>query len=446
MSDSDPIAAELRRRLKIESSQRFIIAYSGGVDSHVLLHVLANLVHDRDRLKVVHIDHELHEDSGNWALHCGRVADSLGLTAEVIKITRRPRKGDSIESWARKQRYQLFESIIDGTDAVLTAHHQEDLAETFLLQLFRGAGPHGLSSIAAEQSFGTGTIVRPLLNVSRSEIHEYAINHKLDWVEDSSNAADKFERNFLRHQLMPLVKEKWPAVTERIAHAVTLQRESAALLDITADSILVSAINDSGRQVALATLLALDETRRRWALRRWIVRAGFPIPDAVHLRAMLELLDARVDAQPCVKWKGAEMRRYRGTVYLGSARPRELDITDYQWDLCAPLELPSGILSASKVIGGGLRTRAVGAGVRVRFRRGGERCRPSGRAHSQTLKHFFQQWGIVPWLRAEIPLLYIGDEIAAVADICACQPFAAGAEDDGWALTWSAFDAEEITS
>lgn len=440
MQRIDGLLDTLRDALIDLHSRRFIVAFSGGIDSHALLHAMTRFLgRDKSRLVAAHIDHGLHADSRAWALQCVSMAAGLGIEATVLTLDESPPAGESIEAWARRHRYHLLTSLMGRDDVLLTAHHRDDQVETLLLQLFRGAGPHGLASIPARQGLGPGLLVRPLINVTRGLIESYAEAFGLDWIEDPSNAADAYDRNYVRHQILPAIVGRWPAASTRIAHAAVLQQQAAACLDAAADVALDGLITDHGTRITFAPLLDLEENLRRWVLRRWIVRAEFPIPDAVHLREMERSLAARSDAIPCVSWKGAEMRRYRDSLHLMAACPHASVGAEYAWDLIEPLSLPHGLLSADTCIGSGLNKNLVGErGAVVRFRRGGERCHPNNRAHSQSLKRLFQEWGVAPWKRDRIPLIFVGAEIAAVGDICVTRRFAAGPSEEGWSLCWAA--------
>jgi len=438
---SDNLLDKLRTSLDKGTSGRFIVAYSGGIDSSVLLHAAVNLLGtDSGRLIAAHVDHGLHNDSEHWAQRCRATAARLGVSVTVMQVDESPVAGESVEAWARLHRYRLLQSVIGGPeDTLMTAHHRDDLAETVLLQLFRGAGPHGLASIPERRRFGRGFLLRPLLSVTRDEIAAYAQTHHLHWIDDPSNAADEHDRNYIRHRVMPSIEQRWPAVSARIAHVVDLQQQAAACLDSAADSIVDLALSDDAARLSISVLSGVSDDMQRWVVRRWIVRSGYPIPDAVHLHEMQRLVRARPDAEPCVNWKQAEMRRYRGLLYLrwaGAAPDPDCD-SEYRWNMDEPLALPNGILSAETVIGAGLNKALAGKrNVVVRFRRGGERCHPLERAHSQSLKRLFQEWGVPPWEREATPLVFIDGELAAVAGRCICRGFAADVGESGWNLHW----------
>ncbi len=439
MSSFSSLRDNLRSVLPTDANRRFIIAYSGGIDSQVLLHLMAAVVAgEKYRLLMVHVDHGLHKDSRAWAKWCVGRAAALDIEAAVLKVNETPPPGHSVEAWARGHRYRLLQSIMQSDDVILTAHHRSDLIETFLLQLFRGTGPHGLASIAERQRFGPGLLLRPLLSSTRADIMAYAEAHRLEWLDDPSNLEDRFDRNYLRNRIMPQIEQRWPAVNARIAHAVELQQFAAACLDEAADAVLESVLGTENSQLPISSVTGLSSAMQRCVLRRWIVRAGFPIPDAVHLREMQRLVRARADAQPCVRWKRAELKRYRDELFLFWHTQRIASHDVYHWNFGSALHLPGGVLSAHATVGRGLSASlAASNDVVVRFRSGGERCHPVERAHSQSLKRLFQEWGTPPWVRGEIPLVFYGDELAAVVDNCVCRGFAAKSGEAGWILRWT---------
>lgn len=433
----DPLLNALRSTLDFDAPGRFYVAYSGGVDSTVLLHAIAAICNDRTPLVAIHVDHRLHDTSAQWAKHCTDAAMALGVRSLSFIAEDAKRAGESIETWARRCRYSIFARQLRSDDVLLTAHHQDDVVETFLLQLLRGAGPHGLSGIASHQPFAEGTLVRPLLGVSRAQILDYARSHELNWIEDPSNANTQHNRNYIRHEIMPALERRWPAAADRIVHAVSLQRQAASILDGTADEKITQACSSGIRQISTDVFSNLDPSRQRWILKRWIARANYPIPDSAHLEQMLNVLGAKRDAQPTVSWKGAQLRRYRNSLYLTQIDEQPVSGFSASWDPCFPLQLGPGKLTARQVLGRGVSATLVQEeGAILKYRLGGERCHPVGRAHSQTLKRLFQHWGIPPWERDRTPIIYIGGNIAAIAGLCVCLPFGAKPGEPGWDISW----------
>ncbi len=433
----DPLTKALHSNLDFDSASRFHVGYSGGVDSTALLHALSAIGIDKKRVIAVHVNHRLHENSDDWAEKCADSAKALGVSLLSLTVGAPRRAGESVETWARRCRYELFARELQVNDLLLTAHHRDDAAETFLLQLVRGAGPHGLSGIPNDRPFAAGRVVRPLLTVSRADILTYVRAHGLDWINDPSNLNIAHNRNYIRREILPAFESRWPGIAKRIAHAADLQQQAASILDEMADERISQACSVSVKQISISVFADLDDVRRRWVIKRWIARAKFPIPDSAHLDQMLKAVHAAHDAQPCVSWKGVELRRYQQSLYLTRLDQISSGPTKRLWLPDTALHIDGGKLSAVRCLGDGLSASLVPpTGVTIRFRFGGERCHPVGRVHSQTLKRLFQSWGVPPWCRDRIPIIYIDDQIAAVAGLCVCVPFVASHGEPGWKLTW----------
>ncbi len=425
---------------RLPETTRYWVAYSGGLDSHVLLHAMAAL---REHLQpvglgVVHVNHGLHGDALAWAGHCARICGDLDVPLTQLEVDARPVRGESPEAAARRARYEAVGAVMGAGDVVLTAHHRDDQAETLVLHLLRGSGPHGLAAMPPCRSFQQGWLARPLLDLSRQALREYAEARSLSWVDDPSNHEDRFERNFLRNEIMPALKIRWPALTDVLARAAAHQSEAARLVDTLADTDLDGVRGGIPGTLRLDLLLTLSPERQRNLLRRWFGRMGLPLPTTAHLdRVVQDVMGADVDRTPLVRWEGAEVRRYRDRLFaMPPLAPATPDAT-----LCWPLEetllLPDGRLSAERVAGQGIKVPAGTPGVaEVRFRHGGERCRPAGRLHSHSLKKLLQERGVPPWVRQRLPLVYVAGELAAVADLWVCEPLAAREGETGWRISW----------
>ncbi len=331
---------------------------------------------------------------------------------------------------------------------LLTAHTQDDQAETVLLQLLRGAGPKGLAAMPQIQIFFSGHLFRPLLNLSRRQLHEYAIQQNLSWIEDESNADQRFDRNFLRHRIMPLLRERWPGMTKNISRSASHCAEAAAGLselarvDLNNDPRTESSLQrellggDSPGLLSLELLRALSPSRQRNLLRHWLKDSGCRLPNTRHVqRIQQDLINGRADSQPQVSWDGWVIRRYRQSLIVeAAALPVKINGRIY-WDLSAPLPLPQGELVAVQQVDGGISLRIDPRRLNVRFRLGGERCLLTGKNQTTALKKLFQQWGVPPWRRSTIPLLYQDDELVAVIGYAICAPFAASAGEISWKIT-----------
>jgi len=403
-----------------EPASRWLVAFSGGLDSTVLLHALSCM---RERhpaaTTAIHVDHGLHAESRNWEIHCRQFAGQLGISyiSERVSVDDDLQSGP--EAAARQARYALLQTLVREGDCLLSAHHEEDQAETLLLNLMRGSGPAGLAGIGAAQLFGEGRLLRPLLGVSAEAIRDYAKHHDLGWIEDPSNADTRFDRNFLRQEIVPRLASRWPGVAASLKQSADLASEASTLLRDLAD-IDLAAASGSPERLDLEVLRALSLQRQRNLLRRAISLCGLPPPPATRLyQAVDELIPARQDAQPRVAWPGAELRRYRNNLYIMPGVP---DLPGEPLQVLRPeasLDLGPGMgqLVLNPDVDGGINPELASAGLRVRYRQGGEEIRLAGHGCTHKLKKLLQQEGIVPWMRSRLPLLYSGGNLVAVADL-----------------------------
>lgn len=398
---------------------RYVVAFSGGLDSSVLLHVLAETREQHGRqLLAVHINHQLHDEAAAWSEQCAEFCASLGIEFRGISVDVDLDSGQGTEAAARTARYGALSDVIAAGDWLLSAHHRDDQAETLLLNLMRGSGPAGLAAIGEVQPFASGWLVRPLLPVARRDLEAYAKANSLNWIDDPSNEDRAFDRNFLRHDVLPLLESRWPGAAGRIGQSARLSGEAALLLDQFADADL-QRLGDRPDRLRLEGLRELAPDRQRNVLRYVVRELGLPAPPASCLASVVsDLIPARDDAQPVVEWPGARVRRYRGSVYLLPASPqtvpgRHLEFTDGRVDLGAGL----GQLRLTEAVPEGLSGAVVSAGLDVRFRSGGEKIKPLNQEITKTLKNLLQEEGVVPWMRDRLPLVYSGDHLVAVADL-----------------------------
>lgn len=391
----------------------------------------------RDRLSVpvraVHVDHGLQASSSAWAAHCTAVCDALDVPLTVIPVRCDLDAGHSYEEAARAARYQAFERLLCGGEALLLAHHREDQAETVLLRLLRGAGVRGAAAMPPMRLLGDGYLARPLLDVARDDIALYAATHRLVWIDDPSNSDPRFDRNYLRHAVLPLLAERWPGYAATLARSAEQAQEASELADALADLDL-AACGDAGG-LCVGPLRALPDARRRNVVRRWLmqVHGVRPPPRAKLVSGLAALLDAAPDRMPKLGWDDHEVRRYRDRLIVRSVADAA-DPEPIEWDLRSPLSLPGGMLRVESVVGSGLRQDLRERRVEVRFRVGGERCRPAGRSQSQSLKKLLQEAGVPPWERAALPLIYVDGALAAVAGLWVCEGFQAAPGEPGLRL------------
>jgi tRNA(Ile)-lysidine synthase len=396
---------------------RVALAFSGGIDSTVLAHLLVKHRRKLHSLRLIHVDHGLQSASGDWNRHCERLARAWRVPFTSLKASIDRRNGESPEAAARDARYELIARAMEPGEVLVTAQHRDDQAETLLLQLLRGAGVAGLAAMPAFAPFASGFIARPLLTVPRAEIEAEARNAKLRWIDDPSNANTRFSRNFLRHRLMPLIREHWPGADKALARTATHMAEAAALLNETAAQDLAGLADGDG--LSVSALRALPVARRRNALRSFIANRGIEMPDVSRLKEMSgPLLAARADAQPEVAWADARIVRRAGRLELRKSREhaREFAAKSWRWQDDRRLVLEGGVLALIDDPAGPIDLALLPELLELRARSGGERLRPGARARTRTLKSLLQNAKVPVDERADIPLLFAAKRLIAVGD------------------------------
>ncbi|ANX05150.1 tRNA lysidine(34) synthetase TilS [Immundisolibacter cernigliae] len=407
------------------------IAYSGGRDSHVLLHWLAGqrAALAPHRLRAVHVEHGLHPDSGRWADHCAAVCAALGLPLDVRRVDARPARGESAEAAARTARYAALAADMQAGDLLLTAHHQDDQTETVLLALLRGAGLAGAAAMPGQRRFGPGWLLRPLLDWPAADLARYAHAHALQWVEDPSNGDARFDRNFLRGEVLPLIGRHWPAASAGLARHAAHAAEAQGLLDE-----LAAADGATADTLAVTQLAALPAARQRNLLRGWLRVHGVPAPSSARLETLRhQALTAGADRLPYLPLGEHAVRIWQGRLHL---TPQPLPATPtgpVQWRLDAPLDLPGiGRLQAQVGAGTGIAAALLGepAMVEVRFR--------SDAGGGKTLKKRLQAMAVPPWERGRLPLLFRGAQLLQVAGQAPRTQARAAAGQPGYRIIWQA--------
>ena len=423
------------------------VAFSGGLDSTVLVHALARLRDDGHlcSLRAAHVDHGLQAASGKWRRHCERFCLGLGVPFVALAADNIDVRRGGLEAAAREARYRALEDHLRPGEWLATAHHQGDQAETLLLRLLRGSGPVGLSAIPPLRPFGAGRLWRPLLDLPRESLRAYAASADLDWTEDPSNVDLVHDRNFLRAQVIPALRSRWPAAQASIARGAELCRDSLELLDELA-AMDLTACETRGR-IAVDALAELSLPRARNLLRYYLRRRGLQAPCAPALEEGLrQLLDAGPDTDPRLRFPGGEFRRYRGRLYLVLDQPVSDAPSIVRWDGRGRLRLSrGGCLTLESNSGGGLDPGILRRALSVRYRRGGERLQRPGQRHSQALKKLFQAAGVPPWVRQRTPLLYAGDELAAVGNLWVSARYGAEAGRPGLSMRWADSDDTRAT-
>ncbi|CAM4463138.1 MAG: tRNA(Ile)-lysidine synthase [Legionellaceae bacterium] len=417
------------------------IAFSGGLDSCVLLDLLIRMQSELNiNLKAIHIHHGLSENADQWQQHCEKIALHYGIPLQTIGVNAKAKKGESPEAAARNARYQAFKKIIETDDVLLTAHHQDDQAETLLLQLLRGAGVKGLAAMPLFNSFGKGYHFRPLLSFTQDELCTYANQYTLTWVTDESNAEIRFNRNYLRHHSFPLLKVRWPALTKTLARTAEHCAEAAELMDSLAMMDIEQVKGHLTNILIISKLKKLSKIRQKNVIRYWLTNCQLSTPNAKHMEQIFNtVLDCAKDANPKVCWSNVEIRRFRDLLYallnndINNTRNSPLTWNNQE----EPLVLPQGLgqLNCEFKQGVGIKKTYLENPLTISFRQGGERFYPEGRQGSHPLKKCFQEWNIPSWQRDKIPLVYANNELIAVIGYGISEPYRAKGEEWGGIIT-----------
>ena len=410
---------------------RLVAGLSGGIDSVVMLDLLRRAAAKmRFEIAALHVNHQINPAAAKWARFCGAYCRQLGIGLTVVKVNV-PRES-SLEAAARNARYAVFARL--PADFVALAHNLDDQAETVLLQLLRGAGVKGLSAMPVLRGDARGqgkeekkrhvlhasplapSILRPLLDITRAEIEAYARARKLRWVEDDSNANTGFDRNFMRHRLLPVIAERYPAYRKTLARASRNFAEAAVLLDELASIDMPNA----AAHLKITDLRALTTARAKNALRYFLGSHGVTMPNETRLaECVRQVLEPRATGI-AIDLGAHELRRFGSELRVVPKTPVPSADFRRQWQGEARLALPElgATLLMKKSRGSGLSlAKLQTAAVTVRLRTGGERLRPDAKRPRRSLKNLLQEARLPPWLRARLPLLYCGDTLVYVPGI-----------------------------
>lgn len=434
---SQPAEAIARALGNALSAGPVLVGYSGGLDSSVLLHAL-HMQHAQD-VRAIHVHHGLHPDAERWAEHCHHICTALGIPLIVARVPVDRDSGLGLEAAARNARYAAFAAHLQPGETLALAHHRDDQAETVLLRLLRGSGSDGLAAMAVQRAFASGVLWRPLLTIERAQLQAYAHTHRLQWIEDPSNAEHGPDRNFLRHRVLPLLAQRWPHASRVLARSAAVLGDDAALLREQTAQHLADVRGIDPHTLQVSALLRRDPRWRARVLRLWIEQLDLPpLPGDAPARIEADLLDARADAQPLYRWRDATMQRWRNLLHAGSARTSMSADWSTPWDGREPLLLPTG----DRLILAGPADCAFEPPLRVHTRRGGERLRLPGRTHHHSLQHALQQHGVPPWQRTRLPLLSASDgELLAAGDLVISARMQEWLQQHTARLTWIDRDA-----
>ena len=415
--------------------QSILVAFSGGLDSTVLLHQLVQwrAQHPEVALRAIHIHHGLSPHADSWVQHC----ESVCMQWQVPLVVERVHLEDDglgIEAQARRARYQAFAQTLLPGEVLMTAQHLDDQCETFLLALKRGSGPAGLSAMGESSPFAGTQLIRPLLAQTREALEAWARQHELCWIEDESNQDDTYDRNFLRLRVTPLLQQRWPHFAQAVARSAALCAEQESLLDELLASDLADCITSRGT-LLLTPLMMMSGVRRAALLRRWLAGLNAPMPSRDGLeRIWQEVALAREDASPCFHLGEYEVRRYQSQLWWVKSVDGQSETVIPWLEWKTPLALPAGLGSVQLISAGELRMPQEDETVSIRFKAPGL-LHIVGRNGGRKLKKIWQEQGIPPWRRDTTPLLFYGETLIAAAGVFVTREGAAE-DEEGVSLVW----------
>lgn len=441
MLQKDPLLGHIHQVLagiflaqKLKHSH-LLIAYSGGLDSTVLLHALAKLQTELQfKLTAMHVHHGLSNNADTWVGHCVEACRILNIPLQIQTVKIDKNSGLGIEAAARNARYAALNNV--EADFICLAHHQNDQAETLLLQLARGAGAKGLAGMA--QLDFQRKLLRPLLNINRAELESYAKQNQLSWVEDESNGYTQFDRNFMRHAVLPVLQKRYPAIAQTFSRSAENLAEASALLDdlarLDAGNVL------QNLKINLDLFENISEPRQANLMRWWLSQHRVSMPSTQQLQQILQqLLHAKSDA--AVKLKVADSQylcRYQGNAYL-VGECAELPPINLLWQDEEIVNLPNhSRLIFTKKMGEGLAFQRGGSDIKLRIknRQGGERFKPDLARPSRTLKVILQASDMPPWERQQLPLIFMDETLAMIPNVGVDAHLKAASHELGLQVAW----------
>ena len=422
----------------IADAPQILVGLSGGIDSVLLLELLSQQI-DSKRIQAVHINHGLSDNADQWQQFTQNYCRQLGVEfyAEKIQLVV---TGEGIEAAAREARYAVFEKRLKQNGLLFLAHHADDQVETVFYRLLRGSGSKGLAGIPESRPLGMGQLIRPLLAYSKQAIQREAVERDLNWIEDESNLDDRFDRNYIRNQVIPVIAKRWPDYPQTIMHSAGLSDQANQLSKDLAleDLASLDELNErAGWSISIEALTNLSTLRQRNFLRYWSEIQDLSAPSSKIINEILSsVVGARQDASPEIVWQSQCWARFQNRLYLlnhsNQQVPQDFPIS---WNMQNCLLLADGSqISAKTSKGKGLLVAADF--LEIRYRQGGERCKPEGRGHSSSLKKLLLEYQLPPWLRDRVPLFYANKELVAVGDLWVCEGWSARPDQSGVKIKW----------
>jgi len=436
-----------------------VIAYSGGADSQVLLHALARLKQQRklkNALQICHVNHGLSDNAVTWQEFAQQQAKNLALPIDICQVNVIPQKQYSLEELARNARYKALQQSSSDNALIVTGHHSDDQSETFLLALKRGAGLKGLSAMKTVMPLGKQILVRPLLHIPRETIIAYANEHQLLWIDDESNQDIRFDRNFIRHNVMPVLTERWPSMLTTISRSAEHCREAESLLAELAEHDL-RICKTSQSSLGTVEIKKLSKARFNNLIRYFLQSQQCLMPSTEQLEQVYNQLNAKIDKVPSVKVGRSWLRRFKNELYLTanfediSTWTQEVDI-ERNLDLLQ-VNLPDRLgrlafknSAFDKKTDNGEDTVCahhqivppkINQKVWIKFSHNNPKCLPAYRQHTRSLKKVLQELSIAPWQRKRLPFIYYDDQLVAVVGHFICKPYIPRENEASLEMYWS---------
>ncbi|MCU7554945.1 tRNA lysidine(34) synthetase TilS [Alteromonas sp. ASW11-19] len=401
--------AELLAEANINASQTLVVGFSGGIDSTVLLYAAHQFAQQTGYpLTACYVNHGLSPNAGQWQQHCLKLCQQLAIPFTPLTVQVATGKQVSTEAAAREARYAALTAFCRDHDGVLLlGQHQDDQLETVLLQLKRGAGPQGLSGMPACYVRGTTTILRPMLSVSRREVEQCASDLSLPYIHDESNFDEQYDRNFLRHRVLPLLTARWPALASTVSRSASLCAEQTALLEKEASQRLNAVMLDTHR-LSVTKLSEFSAPWQRAIVRQWFMLHSHNMPSQRQLQEILDMLNAQQDAAPKVTLGNVSLRRFREALYWVPGEERVATLEEQTLPINQPVWLAALDLTITVTDNfakpGNWTLQPVTLSYRIT---------PAHTGHSKPLKQWFKQWGVPPWGRNPVAIVYREEQAMA---------------------------------
>ena len=433
------------RDINLENYSRIAVAFSGGLDSSVLLHSLVSIPEFKEKVFAIHVNHGLSPNSKSWIKHCDKFCSGLGVN--FIPLTIELENSKTNENILRQARYEAFFSCLKQGDVLCTAHHQDDHIETILFRILRGTGIKGLAGIEKYSQMEGIDLIRPLISYSKKDLLDYGNKFNVNWIEDESNEDVSISRNFIRKKVIPNLKnDNWPEYKNSISYLSSKAKEANEILDEIAFLDLKRCASESLDRLSILKIKELSHARAMNVLFTWLgINTHLGVSNKITDQVYKSIVLASENSNPVVTFgKRGESGSFQIRRFNNFLRHLPLTETEtlsnkkvWKWNTNNPLELPTGTLSMQLSLGKGISTQLTEPGISIKGRIGGERCKPEGRSKSQKLKKLFQEYRVPPWVRDRIPLVYVGDQLAAVSDLWVCEEFVAKKDERGIVLSWA---------